>query len=77
MAIALAKDCGFENAYEMADEITAMKKRMKMRCTLSEIGCTTDEQIDELAKKSMSMLMTRNPITLTEKDIKEMYIALK
>lgn len=35
----------------MADEITAMKKRMKMRCTLSEIGCTTDEQIDELAKK--------------------------
>lgn len=48
---ALAKDCGFENAYEMADEITAMKKRMKMRCTLSEIGCTTDEQIDELAKK--------------------------
>lgn len=74
---ALAKDCGFENAYEMADEITAMKKRMKMRCTLSEIGCTTDEQIDELAKKSMSMLMTRNPITLTEKDIKEMYIALK
>ena len=54
-----------------------MKKRMKMRCKLSEIGCTTDEQIDELAKKSMSMLMTRNPITLTEKDIKEMYIALK
>lgn len=50
---------------------------MKMRCTLSEIGCTTDEQIDELTKKSMSMLMTRNPITLTEKDIKEMYIALK
>ena len=54
-----------------------LMKRMKMRCTLSEIGCTTDEQIDELAKKSMSMLMTRNPITLTEKDIKEMYIALK
>lgn len=73
----LAKDCGFNDAYEMADEITAMKKRMGMRCTLKEIGCETDEQIDELTKKSMSMLMTRNPITLTEKDIKEMYIALK
>ncbi len=54
-----------------------MKKRMGMRCTLSEIGCETDEQIDELTKKSMSMLMTRNPITLTQKDIKEMYIKLK
>ena len=74
---ALAKDCGFNDAFEMADEITAMKKRMGMRCTLSEIGCETDEQIDELTKKSMSMLMTRNPITLTEKDIKEMYIKLK
>lgn len=74
---ALAKDCGFNDAFEMADEITAMKKRMGMRCTLSEIGCETDEQIDELTKKSMSMLMTRNPITLTQKDIKEMYIKLK
>ena len=36
---ALAKDCGFNDAFEMADEITAMKKRMGMRCTLSEIGC--------------------------------------
>ena len=61
----------------MADEITAMKKRMGMRCTLSEIGCETDEQIDERTKKSMSMLMTRNTITLTQKDIKEMYIKLK
>lgn len=50
---------------------------MGMRCTLSEIGCETDKQIDELTNKSMSMLMTRNPITLTQKDIKEMYIKLK
>lgn len=72
-----AKDCGFSDAYSMADEIFAMKKRMKMRTTLAEIGCTTDEQIEELTKKSMSMLMTRNPITLTEKDIREMYQKLK
>lgn len=74
---ALAKDCGFNSPYEMADEITAMKKRMGMVCTLSEIGCTTDEQIEELTEKSMSMLMTRNPIPLTKEDIKEMYISLK
>lgn len=74
---ALARDCGFESPYAMADEITAMKKRMGMVCTLSEIGCTTDEQIEELTEKSMSMLMTRNPITLTKEDIREMYIKLK
>lgn len=74
---ALARDCGFESPYEMADEITAMKKRMGMVCTLSEIGCTTDEQIEELTEKSMSMLMTRNPITLNKEDIREMYIKLK
>lgn len=73
----LAKDCGFDSAYEMADEISAMKKRMKMRSRLSEIGCTSDEQIAELTKKSMSMLMKRNPIELTESDICEMYNKLK
>lgn len=74
---AFAKQCGFNSAYEMADEITAMKKRMGMRTRLSEIGCTTQEQIEELTKASMSMLMTRNPIPLTEKNILEMYNALR
>lgn len=74
---ALAKDCGFNSAYEMADEISAMKKRMGMRSRLSEIGCTSDEQIAELTKKSMSMLMKRNPIELSESDIGEMYNKLK
>ncbi len=70
---ALAKDCGFDSPYEMADEIAAMKKRMGMRTTLTEIGCTTDEQIRELTEKSMSMLMKRNPIELTQEDIFTMY----
>jgi alcohol dehydrogenase len=74
---ALAKDCGFENPYAMADEIMAMKKRMGMKTKLFEIGCTTDEQIKELTQKSMSMLMTRNPIPLTEQDIYNMYVELK
>lgn len=74
---AFAKQCGFDGAYEMADEIAAMKKRMGMRTRLSEIGCETQEQIEELTKASMSMLMTRNPIPLTEKNILEMYNALR
>lgn len=74
---ALAKACGFETPYEMADEISAMKKRMGMKSRLSEIGCTEETQIRDLTEKSMSMLMTRNPIPLTEEDIYIMYTALK
>lgn len=74
---ALAKDCGFSTPYEMADEITAMKKRMGMKTTLSGIGCVTEEQIEELTEKSMSMLMKRNPIELTKENILEMYKALR
>lgn len=74
---AFARECGFKNAYEMANEISAMKKRMGMRSRLSEIGCTSDEQIAELTEKSMSMLMERNPIALSKQNILDMYRALR
>lgn len=74
---AFARECGFKNAYEMANEISAMKKRMGMRSRLSEIGCTSDEQIAELTEKIMSMLMERNPIALSKQNILEMYRALR
>lgn len=74
---AFVRECGFKNAYEMANEISAMKKRMGMRSRLSEIGCTSDEQIAELTEKSMSMLMERNPIALSKQNILEMYRALR
>lgn len=72
-----ALDCGFKSAYEMADRINQMKKNMGMKTRLREIGCTTDEQISELTKKSMSMLMKRNPVELTEQNIYNMYQSLK
>lgn len=50
---------------------------MGMRSRLSEIGCTSDEQIAELTEKSMSMLMERNPIALSKQNILEMYRALR
>lgn len=74
---ALARDCGFSCPDDMANEINAMKKRMGMRTRLAEIGCVTDGQIAQLAEKSMSMLMTRNPVELTKDDILEMYDLLR
>ncbi len=72
-----AAECGFASPNVMADEIYNMKKRMGMRTTLSEIGCTTDEEIRELARGSMSMLVTRNPVVMTEDDIYNMYKEIK
>lgn len=74
---AFAQDCGFKDAFDMADEIAALKKRLGARTTLSELDCTTDEQIKELTQKSMSALMKNNPIELTYDDIYEMYNKLK
>lgn len=72
-----AKDCGFKDAYEMADEITNLKKKMGMACTLSQIGVKTDDEIEELAKASMHPLLEKNPITITFDDIKKMYMEIK
>lgn len=74
---ALANACGFKTASEMADKIAEMKQHMGMKARLFEIGCTTEAQIRELTEKSMSMLMERNPIPLTQDDIFEMYQKLK
>jgi alcohol dehydrogenase len=75
---ALAKECGFESPDAMADEILALKKRMKMRYSLSQIDCTTEEQIRELAKVSASAaLIKNNPAPLSEEDVYEMFSELK
>lgn len=72
-----AQNCGFSNAYEMADAITSLKKRMGMAMTLTQIGVKTDEEIEKLTEMSMTPLMERNMIPLSFDDIKNMYISMK
>lgn len=72
-----ARECGFKDAYNMADEIAELKKKMGMAMTLSEIGVQTDEEIEKLTEMSMTPLMERNIIPLTYEDIKNMYISIK
>ena len=75
---ALARQCGFKDAYDMANAVYELKRRLKMRTRLCEIGCSgSEEELRRLTEASMSMLMTRNPVPLTEKDIFEMYSSLK
>ena len=72
-----ARDCGFENAYKMADTITELKKKMGMALTLSDIGVKTDEEIEKLTKLSMHPLLEKNPIPLGYDDIKLMYNSIR
>ena len=72
-----ARDCGFADAYQMADAITDLKKQMGMAMTLTEIGVKTDEEIETLTKMSMTPLMERNIIPLSYDDIKNMYLNMR
>ena len=71
-----AQNCGFKDAYEMADAITELKKKMGMACTLSEIGVKSKEEIEKLTEMSMTPLMERNMIPLSYDDIKTMYFSM-
>lgn len=72
-----ARDCGFSDAYKMADAITELKRQMGMAMTLAEIGVKTDEEIETLTKMSMTPLMERNIIPLSYDDIKNMYLGMR
>lgn len=72
-----ARDCGFSDAYHMADAITELKNKMGMAMTLTEIGVKTDEEIETLTKMSMTPLMERNIIPLSYDDIKNMYLEMR
>lgn len=72
-----AKDCGFKDAYDLADAITSLKKKMGMAMTLAEIGVETDEEIETLTKMSMTPLLEKNIIPLSYDDVKNMYLSMK
>ncbi len=72
-----ARNCGFRDAYEMADEITLLKKKMGMASTLTEIGVKTDSEIEKLTEMSMTPLMEKNIIPLSYDDVKNMYMNIR
>ncbi len=72
-----AQNCGFKDAYHMADAITELKKKMGMAMTLTEIGVKTDEEIEKLTEMSMTPLLSKNMIPLSYDDVKNMYLSIR
>ena len=71
----LAKYCGFADAYVMADEIASLKRRLGLRCTLTEAGIT-EAEIPALSEASMHPNMKNNPVPMTVPSVQAMYQAL-
>lgn len=72
-----ARDCGFNDAYQMADEVLKLKRSMGMAVSLSDIGLKTDEEIETLARLSMHPLLQKNPIPVGYEDILKMYKSIR
>lgn len=68
----LAHYCGFKDTDKMADEVYNIKKRTKMKLTLSDAGIGL-ENIEELAGQSMHPNMLNNPVSMDTSSIAAMY----
>lgn len=71
----LARFCGFADAYQMADAITALKKEIGLRCTLTELQ-VPEADIDKLSEASQHPNMRNNPVEMTTEAIRDMYRSL-
>ncbi len=71
----LARKCGFEDAYSMADKVLEMKRTMGMKTTLEEAGVDL-ETLDTLVEGSMHPNMLNNPVEMSQGDIRQMYLNL-
>lgn len=71
-----ARMVGFSNASEMADEISSLKHRMRMRCTLQEAGIA-EEDVPALAEACEHPNLRNNPVYLTKERLIDMFLSMK
>jgi len=67
-----ATACGFANVDEMIAQITVLKKRGGLPCTLKEAGIAP-ELVKTLIKESFNPIMKNNPKEITVEDLQKMY----
>ena len=74
--VQLAAELGFNSVKDFADAIFELKKKVGLRTDLSEFRLT-DENIDELVKKSHHPNLLNNPIEVTDEILYELYNKLR
>lgn len=71
----LAREVGFNDAYQMADAVADLKVNMNMKTTLRDAGIDASE-IENLAILSMQPDMVNNPVVLSIDALIKMYHSL-
>jgi alcohol dehydrogenase len=71
----LAKNLGFRDAFDMADEIHRLKEKMGLRNDLKDLHLS-EEEIAELVRISRHPNLYNNPVEITDEMLDEMYHAL-
>lgn len=72
----MSSQLGFEDASELAGRIDQMKEEMGMRITLKEVGIDSDDALDALVANSFAPNMANNPVEMTKRKLKAMYLRL-
>jgi len=70
-----AEACGFVSIDEMIAQITVLKKRGGLPCTLKEAGISP-ELVETLIKESFHPVIKNNPKEVTVEDLRKMYTEL-
>ncbi|RYL99042.1 iron-containing alcohol dehydrogenase family protein [Sporolactobacillus sp. THM7-7] len=73
---AFSRRLGFHDADTLADRIDDMKKEMKLRTTLEEVGVQTESDLDTLVSNSFAPNIKNNPVEMTTESLKNMYLQL-
>ena len=68
----LAGMIGMKDAYELADRIVILKKKIGLRCRLSEAGITEDA-LKGLVEECRHPNMALNPVTVTDEILEKMF----
>ena len=71
-----ARELGFQDMYQMADEILALKRDTGLRVDLKEFHLT-DAQVADLVKLSRHPNMNNNPVDITDEMLNEMYQSMR
>lgn len=71
-----ARQLGFKDMLEMADEIQKLKKDLHLRTDLKEFKLT-DEQVEELVQTSHHPNMLNNPVEITDEILRDMYQSMR
>ena len=70
-----ARQIGFDSVKAMADRLREIKRNIGLKSTLTELGCVTDEDFEEVCERCMSPKLATNVGDITIEDVRRVFAA--